>query len=115
MSSSVSIFILISPDSFIHLLHPFDASLSSTLFQMIEDLFSGSGPDESVSSSELTSVLMSELGSGFSSGFSSDSGLGSGSGLGFESAWGSGEVYSSGFLHKAGNNKRRNYSQKPEH
>lgn len=72
---------------------------------MIEDLFSGSGPDDSVLSSDLTSALISELGYDFSSGFSSDSGSGSGSGLRFESAWGSGEVYYSGFLHKPENNK----------
>lgn len=53
----------------------------SYLFQMVEDWFSGSGPDGSGLSSEFSAVLTSDFGS--SSGSDSD----------FESAWGTGEVY----------------------
>lgn len=70
-----------------------------TLFQMFEDWFSGSGPDGSGLSSELSS----DLGSGFSSGVRSESSFASGSGLDFGSAWGSGEVHCPGLLGKPAN------------
>lgn len=79
---------------------------------MFEDWFSGSGPDDG---SGLSSELPPDLGSGFSSGFSSESGFASGSGFDFGSSWGSAEVYFPGLLGKQANHKRQNYSQKPEY
>lgn len=93
------------------LLHTLHLFLLSTLFQMFEDWFSGSGSD----ASGLSSESFSDLGSGFSTGFTSEASFASGSGLDFGSAWGSGEVYCPCLLVKPANNKRQKYSQKSEH
>ena len=93
------------------LLHTLHLFLLSTLFQMFEEWFSGSGSE----ASGLSSELFSDLGSGFSSGFTSDTSFAPGSGLDFGSAWGSGKVYCLCLLDKPANNKRQKYSQKPEH
>lgn len=78
---------------------------------MFEDWFSASGPEGSTLSSE----LFSDLGFGFSSGFSPESDFASGSGLDFESAWGLGEVHCPSLLGKPANSKRQKYSPKPDH
>lgn len=75
---------------------------------MFEDWFSALWPDGSGFRSELSP----DLGTGLSSGFSSEA---SGSGSDFVSAWGSGEVYCPGLLGRPANNKRQNYSPKPEY
>lgn len=92
------------PLSSFHLLPlSYISSSPLTLFQMFDHWFSGSGPNGSGLSSELTSEFGSDLGSVFSSESSSVSG----SGLDFVSAWGSGEVYCLLW------HKRQKYSQKP--
>lgn len=76
---------------------------SQLLFQMFEDLFSGSGAE----GSGLSSELYSGLGSGFSSGFISEAGFASGFGLELGSAWVSGEVYCLGLLGEPINTKKK--------
>lgn len=109
----LSLFPYVTPPSLIMItlystLHSHHLLPLSTLFQMFEDLFSGSGAE----GSGLSSELYSGLGSGFSSGFISEAGIASGFGLDLGSAWVSGEVYCPGLLGKPANNKKAELQSK---